>query len=99
MLDFDTQKELPKEIVSPTKALEVAIHMEKGAQNQQKLIKILTPTSNQKLKSTIFKALIAPRTTDNNGKILLATQLSHKTTNITEFAQIEGKAGVTITVI
>ena len=36
MLDLDTQKELPKETVSLTKALEAAIHMEMGAQYQQK---------------------------------------------------------------
>ena len=33
----DTQKELLKETVSPTKALEAAIKMEMGAQNQQKI--------------------------------------------------------------
>ena len=31
--DYDTQKELLKETVSPTKALEIAIHLEMGAQN------------------------------------------------------------------
>ena len=36
MLEFDTQKELLKENVSPTKALEVAIHMKMRSQNQQK---------------------------------------------------------------
>ena len=34
--DYDTRKELLKETVSSTKALEIAIHMEMGAQNQQK---------------------------------------------------------------
>ena len=37
MLDYDTQKELLKQMVSPTKALEIAIHMEIGAQNQRKI--------------------------------------------------------------
>ena len=36
MQDHDTQRELLKEIVSPTKALEVAIHMERWEQKQQK---------------------------------------------------------------
>ena len=37
MKDHDTQRELLKETVSSTKALEVATHIEMGAQNQQKL--------------------------------------------------------------
>ena len=37
MLDHDTQKELLKETVLPTKALKVAVQMEMGAQNQQKI--------------------------------------------------------------
>ena len=36
-MDQDTQKELLKEAVSSAKALEVAIQMEMGAQNQQKI--------------------------------------------------------------
>ena len=39
MMDNDTQKELLKETVSPPKALEVAIQIEIGAQDQQKAIK------------------------------------------------------------
>ena len=37
MLDHETQKELLKETVEPPKALEIAIQMEMGAQNQQKI--------------------------------------------------------------
>ena len=37
MLDHDTQNELLKEPVSPTKALQTAIQMEMGAQNQKKI--------------------------------------------------------------
>ena len=37
MLDHETQKELLKETVEPSKALEIAIQMEMGAQNQQKI--------------------------------------------------------------
>ena len=37
MQDHDTQRELLKETASPTKALEVAIPMEMGAQSQQKI--------------------------------------------------------------
>ena len=37
MLDHETQKELLKETVDPPKALEIAIQMEMGAQNQQKI--------------------------------------------------------------
>ena len=37
MMDNETQKELLKETVEPTKALEVAIQMGMGAQNQQKI--------------------------------------------------------------
>ena len=36
-LEHETQKELPKETVSPKKALEIAIHMDMVAQNQQKV--------------------------------------------------------------
>ena len=35
MFDYDTQKDILKETVSPTKALEIAIHMEMGTQNKQ----------------------------------------------------------------
>ena len=41
MLDYETQTEPHKEMVSPTKSLEIAIHMEMGAQNNQ--------NTNQKL--------------------------------------------------
>ena len=37
MQDVDTQRERLKKTVSPTKALEVAVHIEMGAQNQQKI--------------------------------------------------------------
>ena len=37
MLDHETQKELLKETVEPPKALEIAIQMEMGTQNQQKI--------------------------------------------------------------
>ena len=37
MLDHETQKELLKETVEPPKGLEIAIKMEMGAQNQQKI--------------------------------------------------------------
>ena len=37
MQDHDTQRGLLKETVSPTKALEIAIHLEMGSQNQQKI--------------------------------------------------------------
>ena len=37
MLDYDTQKEIVNETMSPTKVLEVAIYMEMGTQNQQKI--------------------------------------------------------------
>ena len=36
MIDHETQKELLKETVEPSKALEIAIQMEMGAQNQHK---------------------------------------------------------------
>ena len=42
MLDHETQKELLKETVEPPKALEIAIQMEMGAQNQQKINQNLT---------------------------------------------------------
>ena len=37
MLDFDTQNALLKETLSPTKALEIAIHVEMGAEKHQKI--------------------------------------------------------------
>ena len=37
MIDHETQKELLKETVEPSKALEIAIQTEMGAQNQQKI--------------------------------------------------------------
>ena len=46
MRDNETQKELLKETVEPTKALEVTIQMEMGTQNQQKLNQKLALTTN-----------------------------------------------------
>ena len=46
MIDHQTQKELLKETVEPSKALEIAIQMEMGAQNQQKINQILMSGSN-----------------------------------------------------
>ena len=46
MIDHETQKELLKEIVEPSKALEIAIQMEMGAQNQQKITQNLMTTTN-----------------------------------------------------
>ena len=46
MRDNETQKELLKETVDSTKALEVAIQMEMGAQNQQKENQNLALTTN-----------------------------------------------------
>ena len=43
--DHDTQRQLLKETVSPTKALDVAINMEMGAQNQQKIHQSLNTTA------------------------------------------------------
>ena len=47
MWDHDTQKELLKEIVLPTKAPEIAIHIEMEVQNQQRSTHNRTPTLNQ----------------------------------------------------
>ena len=46
MIDHETQKELLKETVEPSKALEIAIQMEMGAQNQQKINQNLMSGSN-----------------------------------------------------
>ena len=45
---IDTQKELFKETVSPMKAPEIAIHMEMGAQNQQKINQNLKTNAQSK---------------------------------------------------
>ena len=46
MIDHETQKELLKEAVEPSKALEIAIQMQMGAQNQQKINQILMSGTN-----------------------------------------------------
>ena len=46
MIDHETQKELFKETVEPSKALEIAIQMEMGAQNQQKINQNLMSGTN-----------------------------------------------------
>ena len=46
MIDHETQKELLKETVEPSEALEIAIQMEMGAQNQQKINQSLMSTKN-----------------------------------------------------
>ena len=46
LIDHETQKELLKETVEPSKALEIAIQMEMGAQNQQKINQNLMSGSN-----------------------------------------------------
>ena len=45
MIDHETQKELLKETVEPSKALEIAIQIEMGAQNQHKIIQNLMSSS------------------------------------------------------
>ena len=45
MMDNETQKEVQNETVEPTKALEISIQMEMGAQNQQKE-QNLAPSTN-----------------------------------------------------
>ena len=47
LLNYDTQKELLKETVLPTKALEIPINMDMGAQNQQKIKKTWKQTLSQ----------------------------------------------------
>ena len=46
MIDHETQKKLLKETVEPSKALEIAIQMEMGAQDQQKINQNLIPATN-----------------------------------------------------
>ena len=46
MIDHETQKEVLKETVEPSKALEIIIQMEMGAHNQQKINQNLMPTTN-----------------------------------------------------
>ena len=46
MIDHETQKELLKETVEPSKALEIAIQMKMAAQNKQKINQILMSTTN-----------------------------------------------------
>ena len=46
MIDHETQKELLKETVEPSKALEIAIQMERGAQNQQNINQNLLSGTN-----------------------------------------------------
>ena len=46
MIDHETQKELLKEIVEPSKAFKKAIQMEMGAQNQQQISQNLMPATN-----------------------------------------------------
>ena len=46
MIDHETQKELLKETVEPSKALEIATQMEMGAQNQQKINQNLMSCTN-----------------------------------------------------
>ena len=45
-MDNETQKELLKETVEPTKVLEVVIQMERGAKSQQKINQNLASTTN-----------------------------------------------------
>ena len=45
MIDHETQKEFLKKTVEPSKALEIAIQMEIGAQNQQKINQNLMPAT------------------------------------------------------
>ena len=46
MIDHETQKELLKETFETSKALEIAIQMEMGAQNQQKINQNLMSATN-----------------------------------------------------
>ena len=46
MIDHETQKELLKETVEPSKAIEIAIQKEMRTQNQQKINQNLMPATN-----------------------------------------------------
>ena len=46
MIDDETQKELLKEKLEPSKALEISFQMEMGAQNHQKINQNLMPATN-----------------------------------------------------
>ena len=49
MLDYETQKELIKETVTSTKALQIAIDMEMRAQNQRHINQNLNNINNQSI--------------------------------------------------
>ena len=55
MIDHDSQKQLLKEIVEHSKALDIAIQMEMGAQNQQKINQNLALTTNSVNAANIFQ--------------------------------------------
>ena len=97
MKDHDTQLEMLKETVSSAKALELAKHMEMGAQSQQKIHQDMNTTA-QFLLSLNFKAAIATRITNNLVSVSLATKLFPRTTSMLDFALIVVNAGVITTV-
>ena len=98
MLHHDTRKELLKKTVTPTKALENAIQMEMGAQNQQKIYQNLNIATNSVTLSTFSKPAIATRFTNQLVKISLGTHLYTKTTSTLAFVPIVANGGATTTV-
>ena len=100
MIDHETQKELLKETVEPCNALEIAIQMEMGAQNQQKINQNLMPATN----SVNVVNNYLPRNRNANAQktrklegISHDIQLYTKTTNIVVSVPIAANGGVVIT--
>ena len=81
MMDNETQKELLNETVEPTKALEVAIQMEMGARNQQKINQNLALTTNSVNAVNTFQTLnySQSRITNQLARTSHATHLYTKT--------------------
>ena len=85
MIDHETQKELLKETVEPSKALEIAMQMQMGAQNQHKIIQNLMSSSNSVILLIITKYAIATRMPDKPSEISHDTQLYLRIINTQAF--------------
>ncbi|XP_075241628.1 AP-1 complex subunit gamma-1-like [Convolutriloba macropyga] len=81
IIDHETQKELLKETVEASKALEIAIQMEMGAQNQQKINQNLMSTTNSVNVVNNYQTRNRNANAQQPNEISRDTQLCPKTTN------------------
>ena len=97
MIDFETQKELLREIISPQKALKKAVPMELLINNQQQTIQTWRNKIPLVILMLILDKEIAAKPSYKVDSTPNATQMASKTTNHLKIVVIVVKHGSTHT--